>query len=131
MINGFSAPFRLDRNEKGGGIILYIREDIPSRLVSTESNQVEGVFVEINLQNTKKWQLYCSYNSKKDSLTQHLYALSKSIDAFTSKYDNLPFLGDFNAVVEDTRVKNFCRSYNLTSMVNKPTVIKILIDLLV
>ena len=25
MINGFSAPFRLDRNDKGGGIILYIR----------------------------------------------------------------------------------------------------------
>ena len=40
MINGFSAPFRLDRNDKGGGIILYIREDIPSRLVSTESSQV-------------------------------------------------------------------------------------------
>ena len=38
MINGFSAPFRLDRNDKGGGIILfilYIREDIPSRLVCT------------------------------------------------------------------------------------------------
>ena len=79
MINGFSAPFRLERNEKGGGIILYIREDIPSRLVSTECNKVEGVFVEINLQNKKNWQLYCSYNSKKDLLTQHLYALSKSI----------------------------------------------------
>ena len=44
MINGFSAPFRLDLNDKGGGIILYIREDIPSRLVSTESSQVEGFF---------------------------------------------------------------------------------------
>ena len=46
MINGFSAPFCLDRNDKGGGMILYIREDIPSRLVSTESSQVEGFFVE-------------------------------------------------------------------------------------
>ena len=49
MINGFNAPFRLDRNDKGGGIILYIREDKPSRLVSTESSQVERFFVEINL----------------------------------------------------------------------------------
>ena len=47
MISGFSAPLCLDRNDKGGGIILCIREDIPSRLVSTESNQVEGFFVEI------------------------------------------------------------------------------------
>ena len=44
MINGFSTPFRLDQNDKGGGIILYIREDIRSRLVSTESSQVEGFF---------------------------------------------------------------------------------------
>ena len=44
MINGFSAPIRLDRNDKGGGIILHNREDIPSRLVSTESSQVEGFF---------------------------------------------------------------------------------------
>ena len=34
VINDFSAPFRLDRNDKGAGFILYIREDIPSRLVS-------------------------------------------------------------------------------------------------
>ena len=53
MINGFSAPFRLDRNCKSGGIILYIREGIPSRLVSTESGQVKGFFVEINLRNKK------------------------------------------------------------------------------
>ena len=53
MINGFSAPFCLDRNDKGGGIILCIREDIPSRLVSTESSQVEIFFVEINLRNKK------------------------------------------------------------------------------
>ena len=122
MINGFSAPFRFDRNDKGGGIILYIREDIPSRLVSTDSNQVEGFFVEINLRNKKKWLLCCFYNAKKDLIRQNLYALSKSIDVF--KYDNLLSLGDFNAGVEDTSVKNFCRSYNLTSMINKPTCYK-------
>ena len=53
MINGFSPPFRLDRYDEAGGIILYIREDIPSRLISTEFSQVEGFFVEINLQNKK------------------------------------------------------------------------------
>ena len=89
MINGFSAPFRLDLNDKGGGIILYIREDIPSRLVSTESSQVEGFFVDVNLLNKKKWLLCCSYNPKKDLITQHLYALSKNIDIFTSKYGNI------------------------------------------
>ena len=105
MIDRFSAPFRLDPNNKGGGIILYIREDIPSRLVSTDSGQGERFFVEINLRNEKKWLLCCSYNPKKDFITQHLYALSKSIVVLTSKYDNLLVLGDFNAYVEGTSVK--------------------------
>ena len=121
MINGFIAPFRLDLNGKGGGVILYIREDIRSRLVSAEFDQVEGFFVEINLRNKKKLLRCCSYNPKKDLITKHLYALSKSIDVFTSKYDNLLFLGDFSAGVDDTSVKNFCRSYNLTRMRYKPT----------
>ena len=29
LIHGFSPPYRLDRDSKGGGIMLYIREDIP------------------------------------------------------------------------------------------------------
>ena len=57
MVNGFSDPFHLDRNDKAGGIILYIRQDISSRLVSIESSQIEDFFVEINLRNKKKWLL--------------------------------------------------------------------------
>ena len=30
---GFSVPYRLDRTAKGGGILLYIREDIPSKRI--------------------------------------------------------------------------------------------------
>ena len=55
MISSFSDPFRLDQNDKGDGIIIYIRENISSRLVSTESSQVEDFFVEINLRNKKNW----------------------------------------------------------------------------
>ena len=32
IINGFKSPFRLDRNKNCGGIMLYIREDIPANL---------------------------------------------------------------------------------------------------
>ena len=35
-INGFSEPYRFDRNSNGGGILLYIREDIPSKLILTK-----------------------------------------------------------------------------------------------
>ena len=37
FINGFSSPFGLDRDRNGGGVSLYIREDIPSKLLSVEN----------------------------------------------------------------------------------------------
>ena len=74
MINGFSSPFHLDRKDKDGGIILYIREDILSRLVSTKSCQFEGFLVEINLRNKKKCLLSYSCNLKNDLIAQHSIA---------------------------------------------------------
>ena len=32
-LQGFCDPYRFNRNRNGGGIMLYIREDIPSRLI--------------------------------------------------------------------------------------------------
>ena len=47
LLDGFSKPYRLDRCSNGGGILLYIRDDIPSRLLSI-SDKVESIFAEIN-----------------------------------------------------------------------------------
>ena len=73
LIEGFSKPFRLDRIAKGGGILLYIREDIPCRNIKqiTLNNLFEGFFVELNLR-SKKWQLGCSYNPHKENIASHL-----------------------------------------------------------
>ena len=123
LMDGYRDPFPLDRNENGGGILLYVREDIPFKLLSFSSN-IEGFFVEINLSNKKKWLLSCSYNPKRSQISNHLSKLSKDINIYLTKYDQLLFLGDFNAGVEDTSMKNFCSSYNLRSMINKPTCFK-------
>ena len=47
LLNGYSNPFRLDRNAHG--ILLYVWEDILSKLLLVEENSIEGSFVEINL----------------------------------------------------------------------------------
>ena len=62
-INGYSTPYLLDRISHGGRILLYIREDIPSKVVKFEI-VFEGFFVEINLR-TKKCLLSRSYNPNK------------------------------------------------------------------
>ena len=50
--------------------------------------------------------------------------MSKTTDLYLTKYDQLLFLGDFNAGAEDSSIKSFCSSFNLTSMINKPTCFK-------
>ena len=43
------------------------------------------------------------------------------MDLFTTKYERLLSLGDFNAGMEDSSIKIFCSNCNLTNMINKPT----------
>ena len=49
LIKGFDDPFRIDRNVNGGGILFYVREDIPAKLLSVETLPTESFYVQINL----------------------------------------------------------------------------------
>ena len=57
-------------------------------------------------------------------ISTHFLELSESTDLYLTKYDQLLFLGDFNAGVEDSSVKIFCSGCNLTRMIKKPTCFK-------
>ena len=57
-IKGFSSPYRLDRNCYGGGILVYVREDFPSKLIEMNSS-VKSISIELNLRK-KKWLVYGS-----------------------------------------------------------------------
>ena len=49
-LKGFCTPYRLDRNSKGGGLLLYFREDIPSRFLNSGSTcNSETISVEITI----------------------------------------------------------------------------------
>ena len=54
LIDGYTAPYRLDRNSVGGGILVYVREDVSSKLISVNFQNLEGFFLEMNLRK-KKW----------------------------------------------------------------------------
>jgi len=45
LIDGFCKPYRLDRDSNGGGIMLYVREDIPSNDISYDDKPIESYFV--------------------------------------------------------------------------------------
>ena len=58
-------------------------------------------FVEINL-HKKKWLINCSYNPHKNNIGSHLNVITKALDAYYGKYENVVFPGDFNAGIEET-----------------------------
>ena len=71
LIEGCCTPYRLDRNSKGGGILWYVREDIPSNLITVDISPIESFYVKLNLRNNK-WSINCSYKPHKSFIGNHL-----------------------------------------------------------
>ena len=63
LIEGYSKPFRSDRNRNGGGLLVIIREDIPCKELKSHSfaQDIEGIFIEINLRKCK-WLLFATHH---------------------------------------------------------------------
>ena len=86
-IESFTSPYRLDRNGFGSGLLAYVREDIPSRLIKTELPNREGFFREINLRN-KKWITYNPHNAE---ISSHMNCMGKVIDSLSLQDTKISF----------------------------------------
>ena len=86
-------------------------------VTKSEHQDIEGLSVKINVRgNNKKRLLTCSYNPKKVQISNHHAELRKSTDLYLTKYDQLLFLGDFDAEVEDSAIKNYIKQIKQTYM---------------
>ena len=122
-LHGYSFPYRLDRNRNGGGIMLFIKEDIPSKLIYSDKLEKDFFFIEINLRKSK-WLICCSYNSHFSKIGNHLHRISIELDILATKYDKLFFMGDFNCEIQNNNFKHFCDNYNLESLITSATCFK-------
>ena len=116
--NGFSKPHRLDRNGNRGGIINYVRENIPSRSLNIPSTSlgIECIFIEINLRKTK-WLIGGVYIPQKHLVPIHLEKISCAINYYFGKYDNILIMEDFNCEMPQQEMQIFCDSYNLNNLI--------------
>ena len=108
-------PYKLDRNGKGGGIILNVREDLPSKLINTSwtNHDKEYFFRELNLRKQKSL-IICNYYPHKAKIKGYFECISKEIDSHSSKYDNFLLLGDFNSKPAEEAIKSFCLKFSKT-----------------
>ena len=125
QIKSFSLPYRLDRDCNGGGLLLYIRDDIPSRILNNfpVPNAVECFFVEINFYKIK-WLICVNYNPNKSNISRHLETIGKGLDLYLPNYDNVLLFGDFNSEPSENDLLHFCELYNLKNIVKEPTCFK-------
>ena len=63
FIEGFGMPFRLDRNDNGGGLLIYVRADIRCKQLNKHDfpDNIEGFFVEINFRKST-WLILGTYH---------------------------------------------------------------------
>ena len=119
IIPGFTLRYRFNRTKDGGGILVYIREDIPSKLlnISYIASDIECFGIEVNLRKA-------TYNPHKNKFSNHLENLSKALNRNLSQHERFLCIGDFNSEITEFAMKNFCNIYRLKNLVNVSTFYK-------
>ena len=118
LIPGFSKPYRLDRNRYGGGILIYVREDIPSKELKTNAlpNDIEGIFIELNLRKIK-WLIFGTYHPPNQTDTYYFEQVGNLLDIHCQNYDKFLLIGDFNAQETGPILSQFLYEHNAKNIV--------------
>ena len=126
ICEGYSHPHRRDRCLGGGGLLMYVNEDIPSRVLNSHvtPDDIEILCIEINLRK-QKWVVLGIYRPPNTIDRYFMDHLSRVVDCYSRrKYDNFIIMGDFNLQESDVHMKNMLVSYNLVSLVKENTCFK-------
>ena len=96
----------IDRNRNGGGVLIYVREDIPSKELSKHifpdvvfsmedtKGPIEGIFLEINLRKCK-WLLFGTYHRPYQDDEYYLEKISHALDIYIKTYNRFLLIGNF------------------------------------
>ena len=97
---------------------MYIRDTIPAKQLTQHQipKDFEAIIIEINLWKVK-WLLCGSYNPKENTISYHLDNISKVLDYYIYKYDNLLLLSDYNCEETNNSMDKFLCTYNLKNLV--------------
>ena len=101
--------------------MFYVNENLPCKSLTTEvDNLTETIFLEVNVQSSK-WPFVGCYKPPSQNEEFFISNLSKTINAFSTKYDNILLMGDFNLTIENEHLKELLNLFNLRSLISSPT----------
>ena len=125
IIDGFGQPYRLDRNKHGGAVMIFVSEDILSKLVSkhTLPDDIEGMFIETNLRKTK-WPILGTYHPPNQPDDYFFKAVGNALDQYLKTYEKFLLLGDFNAEDTEPILSEFLEQYETKNIMKNKTCFK-------
>ena len=125
ILNGYKTPYRLDISANSGGLLTYVSEHIPSRKLHVHSipNDLQIMAIELNLRK-QKWLLLPIYRPPRTNKSYFLDELGKVIDNYSKNLHNIIAIGDFNLTVDDPKMREFMKNYNLYNLIKTPTCFK-------
>ena len=123
LIQGYKAPYRLDKTDTSGGILVYIKNGLPSTRLNIFSipEDIQVVLVEITLKKSK-WLVISIYRPPSQKLDYFLQNLSQIVDFYN--YKNCVIVGDFNADPNSPLLCSFMDEMCLHNHVNFKTCYK-------
>ena len=118
--------FRNDRTNRGGGIMVYVNRNIPSRrLKESEPDGAEAINVELQIGEKTKWLLMANYRPPSEHPTHFLDNATKALDVAFRKFQNVMLIGDlnFNMLSKDKSapLTELCDIFDLRNLIKKAT----------
>ena len=106
------------------GLLLCIRNDIPAkRLPLFGFGNIECIILGVTVSD-KKWLLGGTYNPDTSQISNHLSTLSRYLCHYSSSYENIVILGDFNGEYREEAMEGFCSLFCFSSLIKDHTCFK-------
>jgi len=120
-LQNFKRPYRLDISGRSGGLLTFVRSDIPSRQLTNTSipSGIQILCVELNLRK-RKWILLNVYRPPKQDPNFFLDKLSECLIYF-SNYDSIIINGDMNLEPVNPILSNFVEVNSLHNHIKEKT----------
>ena len=119
--------YRKDKSKHSGGLMAYIRSDIPSRQRKDLEPEDSPCLIIEALLNKQKWCFVTYYNSPSTSDAVFKDIFSKTLDNVIAHYSNYVICGDLNYDLTkktSNALKEMCLLFGLYNLVKGPTCFK-------
>ena len=120
-LNGYKM-FRKDRHRFGGGLIFFVNEQIPIKILSLEAipMDIELLLLEFTVKNQR---CLCVGIYRPPSQNQKYFIdhLSKKLSQLSCQYDKTMLIGGFNSTINKKSLENVRTIFDLKCLIKKPT----------